>query len=849
MKIRTAIHISLSLLTCSLFFASACTPNDKTKNSSFPKEGRTVKTLKTGWSFHRGDLPNAQKIKFDDSKWKKVSIPHCYNIKSGQSGGANHFLWDRAEYYKGPAWYRYNLKVDKLPADKSVFIRFDAACEVADLYVNGQKVGKHEGGFTAFCFDITKYLKLGKDNVIAVRVTNEYNDEIAPTSGDFVLFGGIYRPVRIITTSKTCIDPLDHASTGVFVTQKEISNELACLNVKTLVRNSKSTPETVTVTTQIIDADKKVVVSSTKNKTVKANSSDKVLCELSIKNPHLWHGLEDPYLYTLRTTISQGDKILDTLDDQIGLRWFRIDPKKGFFLNGKPYKIKGVNKHQDKLDKGWALTEKDLKEDMAIALEIGANGMRLAHYPHSEYFHKLCDKHGMLVLSEIPLVDVVKNTPKFHANIKLQLEELIKQNYNRPSIFTWGIFNEILMRPSDDPVQIILELHKLSKKLDPTRPTTCAGNLCAKRMQKAYEAIYKEIDIPGFNVYQGWYGGKPSHLKHVIKRYDKLSKFRGTAITEYGAGASIHHHADLPCRPRTTDRFHPEEWQAYVHEQNYNVIRKTPELWGSFLWNLIDFSSVWRSEGDHIGRNDKGLVTYDRKTRKDAFYFYKACWSKKPVLHLTSKRFKTRSKAKTIIKAYSNCKEVTAYLNGKSLGAKKSDDNIFIWKVSLKEGKNQVKVTGSKDGKELIDSTTWEMDPEYAHPDRWIMASKHSPWNHVPEFTLSPSKRGSWSHKSKDAWIRYTLDPKKPFSQLQISWAKNKIYNFAIQVSSDAKNWVTIYKGSSKGKDKKYETYSFPECNAKYLKIICTDKDKKSNGLAIYHVKLKSIKPKYPKVK
>ena len=838
--IKYATFLSLVLILI------ACTPSKKQSALYTSNSGRVIETLKTGWSFKRGEFPNAKSISFDDSNWQKVSIPHCYNIESGQSGGSPGTHWSKSVYYMGPAWYRYKLKVNQLPKNRSKYLKFNAVSSVADIFVNGKKIGTHKGAFTAFCFDITKYLKPNSTNLIAVRASNKYREDLAPISGDFVMFGGIYRPVTIISTPKVCIDPLDFASTGVYITQKKISRKRAHLDIKTLVRNASKSAKKIIVTTKILDDSNYPVAETSKELSVAPNSNTNFTTNIVINNPHLWQGIEDPYLYKVQTTLIQNDKIIDSQEEKIGLRWFKVDPKKGFFLNGKPYKIRGVNKHQDKLNKGWALTEGDLQQDLDIALEMGANGLRLAHYPHSQYFHKLCDKAGMLVWAEIPLVDVVKNTPEFHANTLLQLEEMIKQNYNRPSIFAWGLWNELLMRKSDDPTELAFALSKRAKQLDPIRYTTCAANFYAAHMQKIGRKIFPSVDIPAFNIYQGWYGGKPSQLNYAIRGYNKIGKLRGIAISEYGAGASILHQQDLPCRPKPTSRFHPEQWQAYVHEQNYAQIRNNPIVWGSFIWNLFDFASTWRSEGDSIGRNDKGLVTYDRKHRKDAFYFYKACWSQKPVLHLTSKRHKIRTNAKMIIKAYSNCDSVTAYLNGKSLGSKSSKNNIFTWEATLKPGENKIKLTANKSTLQLEDSATCKLDTDFNFPNRWILASKSSHYN-VPEYTLATDKnaRYFWGDNSKNAWIRYMLDPNKEFGQIKIAWAKNKVYNFAVQISHDAKNWITISKGKSSGKKTTYQICNFPKCSAKYLRIICTDKNDKSNGLEIYNIQLKSLAPKY----
>ena len=845
MQFRTKQKYSFTALVA-LVVCIGCS-NSMAKRSSVDTfdslSSRDHKVWTTGWKFIRKDVKDAQKTKFNDTSWKAVTVPHCYDVKRAQAGGYSRTGWDKNSYYMGPSWYRREFKVAKTEKGKRFFVKFEAASSVADVYINGKKLGQHKGAFTAFCYELTDHIKFDKPNVMAVRVSNAYREDVPPLSGDFNLFGGIYRPVHFFSTAKTCITPLDYASAGVYLTQKEVSRKKAKVVVSAKVSNAQTKAGNFVMRTTIIDDNNNIVKTTEKDFKVQPGQTGKISSNITINNPRLWDGLEDPYIYTAIVDILEDGKVIDTVCQPLGLRWFKVDAEKGFFLNGRSYQIRGANRHQDRWIKGWALSKADHREDMEIMKEIGLNGIRLAHYPQSHYFYNLCDKNGILVWAEIPLVNMARNTPAYHENAKQQLIELIRQNYNCPSIFTWGLWNELMHKKSSNPNELIKALDRLAKKEDPSRFTTCGANGAVRKAK----GLFGIVDYPGFNIYPGWYGGSPHGMKRELVVWNKKGNNRGICVSEYGAGASVLHQQDLPCRPSSIARWHPEQWQAHVHEVTYKYIRNNPRVWGSFVWNLIDFGSHGRTEGSYPGRNDKGLVTYDRKIRKDAFYFYKACWSKKPVLHLASKRFTVRPNANTVIKAYSNCDKVTAYLNGKSLGEKKSDDNIFQWKIKLNEGKNTVRVVGVRDGKTFTDRITWTYDPTFAYPNRWIYASSVSPGN-CPEKTLKTDwrKRSNWLARAPKPWIRYMLDdPNKAISEIKIAWTNKRKYNFEIQLSDDTKIWKTVYKGASSGeKAKAYETYKFEATKGKYLRIRCTDNSKK-RGLEIYNVIIPNLKPKY----
>ena len=428
-----------------------------------------------------------------------------------------------------------------------------------------------------------------------------------------------------------------------------------------------------------------------------------------VPKPHLWNGRADPYLYRAVVELRSTNKVWDTVEQQIGLRFYRVDPDKGFFLNGKPYALHGVDKHQDRWDKGWAVSEADLDEDIALIKEIGATVIRCAHYQHCDYFYSLCDKAGILVWAEIPQVNEITPSEQFENTSRNQLLDLIRQNINHPSIFVWSLFNEL--RPtSPDPERELRDLKIVANGEDPTRPTIAAT------MTDQLPQMNKIPDLLGWNKYPGWYG-KTNDMANFSALLDKTrysSRHGGFCVSEYGAGANVLQHEQNPAQPVTTGQWHPEEWQAIVHEKDWAILKSKPYIWATFAWNMFDFASPVRHEGGVFNRNDKGLVTADRKIKKDAFFFYSANWSDEPVLYLTSRRFTERTNAVTDVKIYSNAKKVELLVNGVSLGKQSNATNcVFIWKnISLKPGENQIAAKAKRDGKDLSDSCVWTLKTE-----------------------------------------------------------------------------------------------------------------------------------------
>lgn len=638
----------------------------------------------------------------DDKSWTKVTVPHTWNINDGQAGKGKDEWQSEKSYYRGSGAYTKHLTIKKIDKNSSTFIRFEAVCQSAKVYVNGQFVGEHKGAFNAFAFDITDQLQAGK-NVILVKATNAKDKALIPLGGDFTMFGGIYRKVWLITKKKVCISPLHYASSGVYLKQTKISETDFEIEATTKILNKTDKPQNITAQIKLFDAANKLVTLTSTTQTISANATESVLSKFKVSNPILWHSTDNPYLYKTTVTVLQGEEIVDAANEFIGFRTFRVDPIKGAFLNEKYIKVKGVNKHQDLKGKGWAISNADLDNDMKIIKEMGANAIRLAHYPHSKYTYTLADQLGFQIWAELPIVNSLYNTPEFHENTKNMLQEMIYQNYNHPSILMWSIGNEIGHRKTDDPVPLLTELNKMAHEIDPTRYTILASN-----------GVHAENTIPdifGVNAYPGWYTAFPAELENKLIERNKTVNNKGLSLSEYGAGASItQHQQNMTEKPIHNGKWHPEEWQAIQHEVQLGIINKNDWIWGSYVWNMFDFASAGRNEGDTPGINDKGLVTYDRKVRKDAFHFYKANWNPEPMVYITSRRHTERDSETTDIKVYSNAQNVRLYVNDIEQNVAVTKDSIiYIWKnIVLKEGKNNIKVKETSNSKEIIDECEWQ---------------------------------------------------------------------------------------------------------------------------------------------
>ena len=662
---------------------------------------RIERVLEHGWRFVKQDEPGAQAPGFDDSAWQQVSLPHTWNAEDGARGGG---------YYRGPGWYRLHLNIEKGLADKSLFLRFGAATLVAQVYVNGELAGSHEGGFGAFCFDVTKLAHVG-DNVVAVRVNNAYNRNVSPLSGDFTIYGGLYREVKLIALNPVSISPLDDASSGVYL-RADLTANSAAVHVRVELRNGSPRGEFVTVATTVRDAGGRIVGKASSTLKFPGLTTGEAQNELTIARPHLWNGVNEPYLYRATVDVRRDSTLVDRVNQSLGLRSFKVDTDRGLILNGKPYELHGVNVHQGRPSCGWASTAAMQREDYDMVRELGCTGVRMPHYQHADNEYALCDERGLVVWAELALVNRVTDSPEFRANVKQQLTELIKQNYNHPSILFWSMYNEpgIDRTRGDKEWQIVPELVAVAHSLDSTRPTTGAVSMGATNW------LDWCMDIASFNRYWGWYDGEASLWKTRLPALRREALNRSFGISEYGAGGSVNQHELNPTHPKSGGPWHPEEYQALVHETSWPVIADKPWIWCKFLWVMFDFGSSGRNEGDHAGINDKGLVTGDRKTRKDAFYYYKAQWTSTPFVYITDRRFDPHPSGTSTLKVYSNCESVELWVNGQSLGVKRGADHVFVWPdVELANGRAQVRAVGVASGKNVSDSLQWHCEPVPPH--------------------------------------------------------------------------------------------------------------------------------------
>jgi len=664
-----------------------------------PSTHRADLDLNDDWKFNRGDVAGAQDAKFDDAAWTTISIPHTWNNLDGQDGGG--------DYYRGVGWYRRHLTVDGSYTNRQFFLKFDGANIVADVYVNGAHVGEHRGGFSAFVFDVTPNIKVGADNVIAVKVNNAYNADIPPLQADFTFFGGLYRNVHLLVMDKLHVSPLDYGSPGVYLKQTSVSDKSADLQITTKVRNDNDASEHAIVRSVIVDRVGKVVASVTTTRTVAAATTADFVQNTMISAPHLWNGRADPYLYRAYVQVSDNKGVHDLVRQPLGFRYFNVDPNTGFHLNGKYLDLHGVCFHQDRLNKGWAISDADQEEDIGMIMEVGATVVRLSHYQHPQKTYDLCDENGLVAWSEIPLIDNITDSVNFSNNVSQQLIETIRQNYNHPSVCFWGIYNEIFLKKGPDPRPLIQALNRLAKTEDTTRPTTSAS-CCIDDSDPSNWYV----DVPSFNRYFGWYWGDYDMFGPYIDRTHSFTNLP-CGISEYGAGASLIQHMDDPPKPVNPNNAgvpHYEEYQNLLHEATWQQMKVRPYLWLKAVWNMFDFASDGRVESTSPGRNDKGLVTYDRQTRKDAFYWYKANWTTDAFVYITSRRFSPRGTvgAKVPVKVYANCDNVQLLFNGTSQGTLTSTNHIYGWSdLELRNGSNAVVAIGTTSNRSCTDSVVW----------------------------------------------------------------------------------------------------------------------------------------------
>lgn len=653
--------------------------------------GRQTVELDRDWRFHRGDAPGASDAGYDDSAWSRVTVPHTWNAEDGQDGGG--------DYYRGVGWYRRSLTVSPHMAGRKLWLQFDGANTTAVVWVNGVRLGEHKGGYSRFRFDATTALRPGRDNLIAVSVSNAPDPAVAPLSGDFTMGGGLYRDVSLVVTDRLHVDLLDLGGPGVYLRQRDVSAQRATIDVTTKIAGGSAK-----VRTRITGEYGRTVAQGT---TEVRPAGTSVAQTLVIDRPRRWAGRTDPFTYQVAVDVidPRTGRGTDTVTQPLGVRTVSADPEKGLSLNGNHLRVQGVNLHQDRIGKGFAISPAELAEDFRLMAEMGVNAVRTAHYQHGPRFYDLADRYGFLVWTEIPLVNLTGTDPGFKANIEQQTGELVRQNFNHPSVVFWGLGNE-LWNDTPEVNELVAALTRQVTAEQPGGMTAYASCCVSDR-----GVLNSHTEISGYNKYFGWYTDSTADFGKWADELHAADPWRKIGMSEYGAGASVHQHEERPARPVPDSDWHPEEYQAKFHEDYWRAIENRPYLWGGFVWVMFDFASDGRSEGDTYGRNDKGLMTGDRKIRKDAYYWYQANWTDTPVVHLTSGRWTTRTAPTTDIKAYTNADTVTLRVNGVQIGtARRGTERAVVWpEVSLRPGPNMVTVTGMKDGRIHTDQATWTL--------------------------------------------------------------------------------------------------------------------------------------------
>lgn len=611
---------------------------------------RKTELIMDGWSFSK-----------DLESWEPVHLPHTWNAVDGTDG--------KNDYYRGTCHYVRSLTKPELAEGEELWLEIAGAAMTANVCVNGEKRCTHEGGYSTFRVNLTDALHEGV-NQLSISVDNSKNDRVYPQKADFTFYGGLYRDVKLITVPAAHFALGYYGSTGVRITPI-----LRGCNAEVAVETYVEGPgKTVSIT---INGDTQTVP-------VQAGRAS---AAFTIENAHLWNGVEDPYLYTCICQLDSGD----TVETRFGCRSIDFDPEKGFLLNGKPYHLCGAARHQDREGLGSALTRKEHDEDMALMLEMGCNTVRLAHYQHDQYFYDLCDEKGLIAWAEIPYI--TEHMPNGRENTLSQMTELVVQNYNHPSIICWGLSNEITATGgvNDDMVENHRLLNDLCHRLDSTRPTTMAHVF----MLESGDPFVMLPDIRSYNLYYGWYVGELEQNDEWFDDFHAQHPDAVIGLSEFGADANP---AFQSANPEKGDW--SESYQAIYHEHLLNMWQERPYIWAMHCWNMFDFGADGRNEGGKPGQNQKGLVTFDRKTKKDAFYIYKATLSKEPFVHLCGSRYVNRHENETEIKVYSNQAEVTLYMDGQEIGTQ-TGERIFRFKAAI-TGEHTIKAVSGA----CIDSMT-----------------------------------------------------------------------------------------------------------------------------------------------
>ena len=709
----------LSLVLLSSIIRGCSGQREETVFSSENK--RIVIPFNNDWEFRKGEndtcVYQAEILKlcldgrrtdkkegeFSDD-WEKVTIPHTWNNIDMQT--------QRNDFYAGAAYYRKTYTPEEDLKNKRIFLRFEGVASIAEVFVNKILADNHAGGYSAFAIDISPLLKYGEENEILVKVDNSSRPDVIPVNHRlFGVYGGIYRPVELIITNKINIAVTDYASPGIYVSQENVSAQSADVNMKIKIDNKTGRKDTVLVNTLIYDMKGKLITGNENEIILSPQGKHYITQDFNLKNPHLWQGLEDPYLYKVVSRIIKKDVLIDEVIQPLGLRYFELIAGDGMYLNGKKVPMYGVCRHQDWWQLGSALSNKEHDVDLEIIKEIGATTIRLAHYQQSDYFYSKCDSIGFMIWAEIPFVNRI--TSQERENSKQQLTELIRQNYNHPSIYVWGLHNEVYA-PHDYTVALTTELNDLAKTEDPYRYTVQVSGY-----NRIDHPVNNNADIQGINQYFGWYNGTLDSLQTWVDRVENQFEGYSVIFSEYGTEANINQQKEVVSNRGDCcgfDKDYNESFATRFHEEHWNVISKHPFLLASYIWNTFDFATPMSSQGQVEARNMKGLVTFDRKTKKDPFYWYKANWSEEPVLYITQRRVVNRGSKITPVTVYSNIGEPKLFVNGieiNTLTKGYTDVHCIFENVQLKEGENTIEVKIEKDGQIYEDKIRWNYSEKY----------------------------------------------------------------------------------------------------------------------------------------
>ncbi len=626
---------------------------------------RAVLNFNHKWAFSKAAAQAPTAI---DNKWDFVNLPHCYNAIDGQDGDS--------DYYRGDAWYAKAFTKAELPEAQRYYLEIQGANSSAEVILNGKSLAIHHGGYSTWRVDLTDTLE--NENLLAIRVNNAENDTVYPQMADFTFYGGLYRDVNIIAVPESHFDLDYYGTPGIQVTPV-MEGDNANVEVKVYLTGTKMGQ---TIRYCLTDAEGNTVAT--------AQSADTTV-SFTIPNAHKWHGRKDPYLYTASAELLEDGNVLDNVSARFGCRSFRIDPNDGFILNGEEYPLRGVSRHQDRWGKGNALSHEDHTQDIDLICEVGATTIRLAHYQHDQFFYDLCDERGLVTWAEIPYIS--KHMPTGRENTVSQMKELITQKYNHPSIVVWGLSNEIsIAGSSDDLLENHRILNDLCHEMDKTRLTTIAAVSTCK-----IDDPYLQIpDVVSYNHYFGWYGGDTSMNGPWFDKFHQTHPNIPIGCSEYGCEALNWHNSN------PTQGDYSEEYQAYYHEELIKQLFSRKYMWATHVWNMFDFGADTRNEGGENGQNHKGLMTFDRKYKKDAFFAYKAWLSDEPFVHICGKRYVDRVEDTTKVTVYSNQPSVELYANGESLGKKECADHFFYFDVPNTGITNLVAVAGDCRDESLI---------------------------------------------------------------------------------------------------------------------------------------------------